>query len=280
MSADAVDLPTVARRAEAQFAATVRCVEQEHGVSLPRLRTVHYTIDRSRTGHGTAQEPYHRSFPALRARPFWSTRDFEPAIGDVLARFTGEFDDLAAEFDAALDPARFLAGNTGYFGDSEDWRHRVVLRQDTTFTDEGRRAHPRLCAVLDSLVELGAARKCYFALMRPGARLANHCGGTNLFLRLHLGVVIPVGDVGIRVGGELRRWTRGGTLVFDDSFGHEAWNHSAHDRYILLLRLVHPDLSAEERALLPTINRSFSATDAARAVDAVLASRQGGQHDA
>ncbi len=87
---------------------------------------------------------------------------------------------------------------------------------------------------------------------------------------MHLGMVIPQGDLALRVGGETRGWEEGKIVLFDDSFGHEAWNNSDQDRYILLLRLVHPDLSDAERKWLPTITERFSATDASKSVDRVL----------
>jgi aspartate beta-hydroxylase len=39
-------------------------------------------------------------------------------------------------------------------------------------------------------------------------------------LRCHLGLVVPPG-VRIRVGDEVREWTAGECLIFDDSFEHE-----------------------------------------------------------
>ena len=51
---------------------------------------------------------------------------------------------------------------------------------------------------------LGSA---YFSLLRPGTRLAAHCGPTNGRLRAHLGLVVPSeaeGPLGIRCGEEER----------------------------------------------------------------------------
>ena len=267
---------SIARAAEARFAEIVVGFERETGLDLPHLKSVQYTIDRARTSD-TGQEPYHRQFPALRSSPYWNLEEIPNPIRNLLGRFETEFSKIRREFDRSRDPKLFVDGRTGYFGVSEDWRHLIIMRQDVTLTDVAREQHPHLCSILDDLTALHVARKCYFALLRPGAHLANHCGGTNLFLRLHLGIQIPSGDTGLRVGGEARRWREGEILLFDDSFAHEAWNYTSADRYILLLRVVHPDLSRNERALLPAINRAFAASSEAKAVNEVLRSESRNQ---
>lgn len=74
-----------------------------------------------------------------------------------------------------------------------------------------------------------------------------HMGFTKMVLRAHLGLVIP-DDCGIRVGNEIKKWEEGKMLVFDDSFEHEAWNHSDEDRFVLMLDIANPkwNYSAKE----------------------------------
>lgn len=191
----------IARAAEARFVEIVGKVERETGVDLPHLKSVQYTIDRTKTTD-TGQEPYHRCFPALRSSPYWNLAEIPDPVRPLLSQLETEFSQIRLEFDRGREPELFVDGRTGYFGASEDWRHLLVMRQDVTLTDLARERHPHLCSILDELAALDMARKCYFALLRPGAHLANHCGGTNLFLRLHLGVQIPSGDTGLRVGGK------------------------------------------------------------------------------
>ena len=90
----------------------------------------------------------------------------------------------------------------------------------------------------------------YLSRMRAGTHIAAHRGPTNLRLRCHLGIDVPRGDCGIRVGDETRQWEAGRCLVFDDFFEHEAWNHTEHDRIVLIVDLWHPGLSATEVRLL------------------------------
>ena len=81
----------------------------------------------------------------------------------------------------------------------------------------------------------------FFSRLRPGTHIGAHCGPSNLRLRCHLGLVVPEG-CRIRVGREVRSWTAGECLVFDDSFEHEVWHDGADDRVVLICDLWHPDV--------------------------------------
>ena len=47
-------------------------------------------------------------------------------------------------------------------------------------------------------------------------------------------------QLGIRVGAEIRGWREGGSLVFDDTYEHEAWNETDETRVVLFLDVVRP----------------------------------------
>jgi hypothetical protein len=101
----------------------------------------------------------------------------------------------------------------------------------------------------------------YFSRMSPGTHIAAHHGPTNLRLRCHLGIEVPAGDCAIRVDTETRIWREGECMVFDDYFEHEAWNHTAQQRSVLIVDLWHPDLTTEEIKLLAGLHRySFAMT--------------------
>ena len=77
-----------------------------------------------------------------------------------------------------------------------------------------------------------------FSVLRPGTRIQPHSGYQGRFLRCHLGLSVPDGDCGLRVGGETRAWREGEALVLDDRVEHEAWNMTAHERVVLLVDFV------------------------------------------
>jgi aspartyl/asparaginyl beta-hydroxylase (cupin superfamily) len=65
----------------------------------------------------------------------------------------------------------------------------------------------------------------------------------------HLPLIVPDG-CGLRVGAEVRHWSEGEALIFDDSIEHEAWNTSDALRVVLLFDIWRPELSADERELV------------------------------
>ena len=74
-------------------------------------------------------------------------------------------------------------------------------------------------------------------------------------VRCHLGLQIPAGECGLRVGKETRRWQEGRSIVFDDFYEHEVWNRTAEDRIVLIVDLWHPDLTPREIAIVGGMQR-------------------------
>jgi ornithine lipid ester-linked acyl 2-hydroxylase len=77
-----------------------------------------------------------------------------------------------------------------------------------------------------------------FSIMRSHAHIPPHEGLQANFLRCHLGLDVPEGDTGLKVGKTVHRWENGKSFVFDDRPTHEAWNKTEHDRIILLVDYV------------------------------------------
>jgi aspartate beta-hydroxylase len=98
----------------------------------------------------------------------------------------------------------------------------------------------------------------YVSKLSPGTHIRPHLGPTNVRLRCHLGIRIPDGDCGLKVGGETRVWEEGRCIVFDDSLEHEAWNHTGEDRIVLIIDFWHPDLTPMEIAYLEGLHRFAS----------------------
>ena len=77
-----------------------------------------------------------------------------------------------------------------------------------------------------------------FSVLEPGVKVKPHQGYPGDFLRCHLGLRCPEGDCGLRVNGEVRHWSDGGALVFDDRATHEAWNLTGESRVVMLIDFV------------------------------------------
>ena len=67
------------------------------------------------------------------------------------------------------------------------------------------------------------------AKLTSGRKLPAHRGDKSI-KRIHLGLVVPEGDISFRVRGEDKKWEEGKCLAFNDFYEHEAWNNTNQDR--------------------------------------------------
>ena len=89
--------------------------------------------------------------------------------------------------------------------------------------------------------------------MDPNTRINPHTDSCNFILTSHLALQIPENGKNkcrLRVGPETRQWLEGEVSVFDTSIFHDAVNESDGERYILMLRVWHPELTDVERGAL------------------------------
>lgn len=91
---------------------------------------------------------------------------------------------------------------------------------------------PQIASLLKKFPEIVTAE---FSMLAPNSHILPHRGYTDKLLRSHLGLVIPDGDLGIKVGAETRSWSQNKWLVFDDSLVHEAWNKSNYNRIVFMI---------------------------------------------
>lgn len=97
---------------------------------------------------------------------------------------------------------------------------------------------PETTRIIEQIPELKTA---FFSILLPGKHIPEHRGPYKGVLRCHLALKVPPNEkCGIRVDNEVRHWTEGKTLVFDDSYPHEAWNKSDEIRVVLFLDIVRP----------------------------------------
>ena len=68
----------------------------------------------------------------------------------------------------------------------------------------------------------------------------------NFIITAHLAVDVPLNQSYIRVGDDIKYWENGKVLIFDTSIYHSTRNDGDSDRYVLLIRFWHPDLTTEE----------------------------------
>jgi aspartyl/asparaginyl beta-hydroxylase (cupin superfamily) len=157
---------------------------------------------------------------------------FVPALEGAFAGILAELRGLAAgDFVAGPDSLTTVAD--GY--DETGWRYFSLLGGDGDAARCARCPHTaRACAAVPGAINAG------LSLFLPGTHLFPHRGELRGVLRCHLPLLVPDGDVGLRHGGETRRWQPGRCLIFDDTIEHEAWNHGVGNRVVLLVTFARP----------------------------------------
>jgi len=101
----------------------------------------------------------------------------------------------------------------------------------------------RLCPATDRAMQsVEGLQSVMYSILEPGKRLRPHYGPYNGFLRYHLGLIIPDDGKtsGLRVADQTCHWQEGKSLVFDDTYNHEAWNDSDKRRVVLFVDFERP----------------------------------------
>lgn len=116
------------------------------------------------------------------------------------------------------------------------WRS-FFLRGYGCDIDENMARCPRTTALVRKVPGLNSA---FFSILAPGAHIPPHRGVTKGLVTCHLGLIVPDGNVRMRVDREIVRWHEGETLVFDDTYEHEVWNDTDQTRVVLLVQFARP----------------------------------------
>jgi aspartyl/asparaginyl beta-hydroxylase (cupin superfamily) len=232
------DFPGALERAiGADVRASASAFDSERNSGVERFHR--YMDSLSRNGAGRKS----RHYPGLSSKPWYDASAFALA------------NDLTAHYHEIRSEILQLQGE-GFHRESERIRRRGAWDVLMLY-ERGRKKTENCdrCPVTTRVVEAHNtvrthAGLIYFSRMKPGTHIAAHRGPTNIRLRCHLGIQVPKGDCGLRVGDETRGWSEGECIVFDDYFEHEAWNHTPHARIVLIVDIWHPDLSPAEVRLL------------------------------
>lgn len=193
-------------------------------------------------------------YSGLPQKPWYEPSDY-PELGRVAARLEQAYPVVRREYEAARGKVLLERyGSSDVHGLQADEWLGFTLWDRGRFSTRAREWFPATCAVVDALEPalFPLSGEVVFLRLKAGCRVPPHHDSTNAQVTCHLGLRIP-SDCGMRVGNETRRWHEGKVLFFDHSFEHEVWNDSDQDRVVLLLNLVHPDLTPAERALLQAV---------------------------
>jgi beta-hydroxylase len=171
----------------------------------------------------------------------------DPVLGneefDWIPAVEGATDDILAEFhniQATTDipGIQDIVASQAVLSDDDRWKTFFLYGY-------GYRAEQncQLCPATDRAVQnIPGLQSAMYSVLEPGTRLRSHRGPYNGILRYHLGLIIP-GDgtsSGLRVADTTCHWQVGKSLVFDDTFAHEAWNDSDQQRVVLFVDVERP----------------------------------------
>ncbi|MDJ0797929.1 MAG: aspartyl/asparaginyl beta-hydroxylase domain-containing protein [Calothrix sp. MO_167.B12] len=92
------------------------------------------------------------------------------------------------------------------------------------------------------LEKIPGMKVAFFSILAPGKHIPEHRGKHKGIIRYHLGLMVPEPKSAcrIRIADKVAYWEEGKSLIFDDTFYHEAWNETDGYRVVLFLDIARP----------------------------------------
>ncbi|MGQ0559539.1 MAG: aspartyl/asparaginyl beta-hydroxylase domain-containing protein [Sphingosinicella sp.] len=260
------------RKYEAHLLDELQAAGIDEGSASPRMRQALAILLGRQPVY--LQQPNMFYFPGLPQRPFYEREEFGwlaaieaeyPAMRDELMGVVAEEAEFAPYVTGS--PNRPLPNNP--LLNDPSWGAFYLWEGGTPVADHAKRCPSVMLALENAPMPVIRNRSpmALFSLLKPGTHIAPHHGMLNTRLICHVPLIAPPGCE-LRVGPETRPWQEGHTLIFDDSFEHEAWNRSERTRIILLFEIWRPEIGEQERAELVTLFEAIDLQPQGEAVDA------------
>lgn len=172
-------------------------------------------------------------------KPFYDVSDFEwvEEIEKNWKVIREELDEVM-QYQDDLPSFHEISPDQGSISKGDDWKTFFLYAYG--FAAEGNiKRCPNTNKVLQAIPGMKTA---FFSILAPNKQIPPHRGPFKGVLRYHLGLQIPeqAEECGIRVDEEVRHWENGKSLIFDDTFDHEAWNNTDEYRVILFVDFERP----------------------------------------
>ena len=201
----------------------------------------------------------HSYVRGLHAQPFWNVDDHE-----WCQKLESKYKEIYKEFSQQVLTPTQRKNNNNNNNNKDDlvwsgalteeatsygvgWKTLVLMNRGMWDAEHVRRFPVTAKAVRDAGVPV---TEVFFASMEADSTIQPHSDFTNFVLTSHLAVEIPYSGTNqcrLTVGDETRQWQNGNVMLFDTSILHDAVNESDQRRYILMMRVWHPDLTSTER---------------------------------
>lgn len=185
----------------------------------------YYRTDGHYTGHAPAFYDVDQLPWAARVRAAWR------AVRDEYEQNVGEGTDQVIDVFNPVGPK--VPGWRSVNFQTYLWRfHRA------------RRAFPVTVGLLESIPGFTSG---YINVLDPHSAIPAHEGDSNTIMRCHLGLDVPAGDCGVRVGSETRTSANGTLLAFCDAQDHASWNATDARRVVLVFDVMLPVYRERQR---------------------------------
>jgi aspartate beta-hydroxylase len=216
-------------------------------------------------------QPYHDPFLHSWAKQLQSS--FEAIRNDAMRVFAEdqEFQPFLEKRADRPNPEHIKGA-----GAAPSWEAFFFYRHGERFDNNHDRC-PATSAVLESIdlcrISEQAPEIC-FSVLRPGTEILPHYGVSNVRLVMHLPLIVPEKCALNLIDVGEHHWKEEQLVMFDDTYQHEAWNHSDSPRIVLLMDCWNPHLTPVERVavkqLVEMITAFQLADRASQAVEAQL----------
>jgi beta-hydroxylase len=107
---------------------------------------------------------------------------------------------------------------------------------------------PNLAKVIEKVnfLDENIIRNVYFGTFHPGLDIKLHVNYNPHMNRGYLGLIVPEGDVAMKICHEQLYWHEGKFMVLDHSYPHCPHNYTNYDRTVLVVDFFKPDQPREE----------------------------------
>jgi aspartyl/asparaginyl beta-hydroxylase (cupin superfamily) len=107
---------------------------------------------------------------------------------------------------------------------------------------------PNLAKAIEQVnsIEDNILRNVYFGTFHPGLDIKLHVNYNSHMNRGYLGLIVPEGDIAMRICHDNLYWHEGQFMVLDHSYPHCPHNYTNHDRTVLVVDFFKPDWVREE----------------------------------
>lgn len=77
-----------------------------------------------------------------------------------------------------------------------------------------------------------------FSCLEPNVITALHHDFNHDILRCHIPIIIPNGNVAIKINNDIVKWDNDKYFIFDDTYDHQAWNYTKNKRIVLIIDIL------------------------------------------